>query len=165
MDNESTVVEDTIEKISVDERKNCFIRKKKVLLTKNLEVNPNKSTVVEDTIEKISVDERKNCFIMKKKFLLTKKLEIIPTKNNTEENSVDEEEVKVITESSTLTKDTKISVDKINIPTVVNRFQPLKEEIPELSSDDEDEDECDNCLLYTSPSPRDRTRSRMPSSA
>ena len=25
--------------------------------------------------------------------------------------------------------------------------------------------EGDNCLLYTSPSPRDRTRSRMPSSA
>ena len=25
--------------------------------------------------------------------------------------------------------------------------------------------ESDNCLLYTSPSPRDRTRSRMPSSA
>ena len=24
---------------------------------------------------------------------------------------------------------------------------------------------CRNCLLYTSPSPRDRTRSRMPSSA
>ena len=24
---------------------------------------------------------------------------------------------------------------------------------------------CGNCLLYTSPSPRDRTRSRMPSSA
>ena len=24
---------------------------------------------------------------------------------------------------------------------------------------------CDGCLLYTSPSPRDRTRSRMPSSA
>ena len=24
---------------------------------------------------------------------------------------------------------------------------------------------CDDCLLYTSPSPRDRTRSRMPSSA
>ena len=27
------------------------------------------------------------------------------------------------------------------------------------------EDEVNNCLLYTSPSPRDRTRSRMPSSA
>ena len=26
-------------------------------------------------------------------------------------------------------------------------------------------EECDVCLLYTSPSPRDRTRSRMPSSA
>ena len=25
--------------------------------------------------------------------------------------------------------------------------------------------ECERCLLYTSPSPRDRTRSRMPSSA
>ena len=27
------------------------------------------------------------------------------------------------------------------------------------------EEDSDNCLLYTSPSPRDRTRSRMPSSA
>ena len=27
------------------------------------------------------------------------------------------------------------------------------------------DDHCDCCLLYTSPSPRDRTRSRMPSSA
>ena len=27
------------------------------------------------------------------------------------------------------------------------------------------EDMCNTCLLYTSPSPRDRTRSRMPSSA
>ena len=27
------------------------------------------------------------------------------------------------------------------------------------------DDECYGCLLYTSPSPRDRTRSRMPSSA
>ena len=27
------------------------------------------------------------------------------------------------------------------------------------------ENYADNCLLYTSPSPRDRTRSRMPSSA
>ena len=26
-------------------------------------------------------------------------------------------------------------------------------------------DKCNSCLLYTSPSPRDRTRSRMPSSA
>ena len=38
------------------------------------------------------------------------------------------------------------------------------------SSEGETEDErisklFDNCLLYTSPSPRDRTRSRMPSSA
>ena len=30
---------------------------------------------------------------------------------------------------------------------------------------DNDSDNSNNCLLYTSPSPRDRTRSRMPSSA
>ena len=30
---------------------------------------------------------------------------------------------------------------------------------------DEDGDRGERCLLYTSPSPRDRTRSRMPSSA
>ena len=28
-----------------------------------------------------------------------------------------------------------------------------------------DNPDCEACLLYTSPSPRDRTRSRMPSSA
>ena len=32
-------------------------------------------------------------------------------------------------------------------------------------SGDELRDRCPGCLLYTSPSPRDRTRSRMPSSA
>ena len=39
--------------------------------------------------------------------------------------------------------------------------EPVKEE---TKSDSELED-YSNCLLYTSPSPRDRTRSRMPSSA
>ena len=31
--------------------------------------------------------------------------------------------------------------------------------------DEEDEDWCCDCLLYTSPSPRDRQKDRMPSSA
>ena len=31
--------------------------------------------------------------------------------------------------------------------------------------DDDDEDDIGNCLLYTSPSPRDKRQSRMPSSA
>ena len=41
------------------------------------------------------------------------------------------------------------------------------EETPELDSDSNSDDALDakSCLLYTSPSPRDRTRSRMPSSA
>ena len=34
-----------------------------------------------------------------------------------------------------------------------------------LYGTDHDNDISDSCLLYTSPSPRDRTRSRMPSSA
>ena len=35
----------------------------------------------------------------------------------------------------------------------------------ELELSKEDPDLAKTCLLYTSPSPRDRTRSRMPSSA
>ena len=35
----------------------------------------------------------------------------------------------------------------------------------ESDSDVDEEGDSDICLLYTSPSPRDRTRSRMPSSA
>ena len=37
--------------------------------------------------------------------------------------------------------------------------EELKQEVAELKT------KYNNCLLYTSPSPRDRTRSRMPSSA
>ena len=35
----------------------------------------------------------------------------------------------------------------------------------EVATQDRNSSLCDVCLLYTSPSPRDRTRSRMPSSA
>ena len=35
----------------------------------------------------------------------------------------------------------------------------------ELDGEAFSQDECDTCLLYTSPSPRDRQKSRMPSSA
>ena len=40
-----------------------------------------------------------------------------------------------------------------------------KEVFDSLESDSAFEFDTNNCLLYTSPSPRDRTRSRMPSSA
>ena len=39
------------------------------------------------------------------------------------------------------------------------------EALKELFADDLRESREQGCLLYTSPSPRDRTRSRMPSSA
>ena len=38
-------------------------------------------------------------------------------------------------------------------------------DIPEAKEPDESCAQKEDCLLYTSPSPRDRTRSRMPSSA
>ena len=40
-----------------------------------------------------------------------------------------------------------------------------REEFPEWFSEEDLANYRDICLLYTSPSPRDRTRSRMPSSA
>ena len=42
---------------------------------------------------------------------------------------------------------------------------PNDDVVNDNSFDDNPNDEDDHCLLYTSPSPRDRTRSRMPSSA
>ena len=52
--------------------------------------------------------------------------------------------------------------------TELNKLQMLKDELGELSQADEKKFlalKRAACLLYTSPSPRDRTRSRMPSSA
>ena len=51
------------------------------------------------------------------------------------------------------------SAEERKEPLPVTEPQPLDPfDVPKLS-------DLDNCLLYTSPSPRDRTRSRMPSSA
>ena len=49
----------------------------------------------------------------------------------------------------------------------VDNTQVLKEQKAKLEQlrANRDEEACQACLLYTSPSPRDRTRSRMPSSA
>ena len=46
---------------------------------------------------------------------------------------------------------------------IKDRAQKLRQE--EADADGSDVEDPDTCLLYTSPSPRDRTRSRMPSSA
>ena len=40
-----------------------------------------------------------------------------------------------------------------------------KNDVLDVQCDVTDSDQCKNCLLYTSPSPRDKTVSRMPSSA
>ena len=45
-----------------------------------------------------------------------------------------------------------LKVEEVTVKNVVRRVQ-------------QDSDEDDDCLLYTSPSPRDRQKSRMPSSA
>ena len=44
---------------------------------------------------------------------------------------------------------------------LIDRFRQIAGELDQLQSDAQTK----ACLLYTSPSPRDRTRSRMPSSA
>ena len=46
-----------------------------------------------------------------------------------------------------------------------HREKILEHQIPELTRKARVHRLCTRCLLYTSPSPRDRTRSRMPSSA
>ena len=60
---------------------------------------------------------------------------------------------------------TKLSWDKL-LPSIRPRDQVTRGGAPIIivifNPDDEQDD---TCLLYTSPSPRDRTRSRMPSSA
>ena len=48
---------------------------------------------------------------------------------------------------------------------VTEKYLPLVAEVPLFSELLEKTTDCMACLLYTSPSPRDRTRSRMPSSA
>ena len=58
--------------------------------------------------------------------------------------------------------DDKIKGIYLNID-MVNASMATLEEIRDKLQ--EFKDSTDNCLLYTSPSPRDRTRSRMPSSA
>ena len=65
---------------------------------------------------------------------------------------------------------TSLPVDELN--RVVLRTCTLVSQAQGLQAAALDEAECaamsahyGNCLLYTSPSPRDRTRSRMPSSA
>ena len=50
---------------------------------------------------------------------------------------------------------TEIKYDQTNEVKLTEASQNTIEDLPKSS----------NCLLYTSPSPRDRTRSRMPSSA
>ena len=46
-----------------------------------------------------------------------------------------------------------------------NKYKKSNNTIHQFFRDNLGEEQEKNCLLYTSPSPRDRTRSRMPSSA
>ena len=48
---------------------------------------------------------------------------------------------------------------------LIKTFLLFLDRIPEFPKSGIDDLEVDNCLLYTSPSPRDPTKSRMPSSA
>ena len=70
-------------------------------------------------------------------------------------------------------RDRSIAAPKLETKSKAERLRELKQLFEEkLITESEYQkerekilDEDKNCLLYTSPSPRDRTRSRMPSSA
>ena len=57
---------------------------------------------------------------------------------------------------------TQDPIEIMNFSRSLAAFDKRSDEYLELESNSA---EAQNCLLYTSPSPRDRTRSRMPSSA
>ena len=48
---------------------------------------------------------------------------------------------------------------------ILRLVEPTNGEVTYVSKEDDETELTSFCLLYTSPSPRDRTRSRMPSSA
>ena len=64
---------------------------------------------------------------------------------------------------------TQAQFDSALLNLLVKMRNQGKEYVTVISKDLHDlvvnETSCNRCLLYTSPSPRDRTRSRMPSSA
>ena len=53
------------------------------------------------------------------------------------------------------------NIRKVNI----YRWDPSTGDKPRIDTYEVDMDNCSSCLLYTSPSPRDKRQSRMPSSA
>ena len=55
-----------------------------------------------------------------------------------------------------------VEVDEVGIGTAEER---AAQQVGQFGSSEGTGVRCDGCLLYTSPSPRDRTRYRMPSSA
>ena len=71
-----------------------------------------------------------------------KKKKIEPVKNTIEKNSVDEE--KIVTESTVENIKNSVDEEEINIPIIVNKIQPSTKEIPELSSDNEDDEASGN---------------------
>ena len=97
----------------------------------------------------------------------------IPAEEVVEEEVVEQGPVEVIPE-----EDGGVTLDfepgAINVPGTENHFDNLADILPEDILEPIGNEMVDNymeykssrnCLLYTSPSPRDRTRSRMPSSA
>ena len=63
---------------------------------------------------------------------------------------------------STIAKDLEHGEEMINN---VSESMPGLDDLAESIGDEPFEDESPHCLLYTSPSPRDKRQSRMPSSA
>ena len=73
--------------------------------------------------------------------------------------SLDKEKIKHVAKLA------RISVDEAKVESLTKDLNSIFKFIEQLNELNTDKVEPLTCLLYTSPSPRDRTRSRMPSSA
>ena len=82
-------------------------------------------------------------------------MKILTAKIKGDITKIKREPTKIIDIINTMT-DTPYNKDILLIMSQTNVTREIAEKVYE---------ECEDCLLYTSPSPRDRTRSRMPSSA
>ena len=90
-----------------------------------------------------------------------------------EEDLIEEEEVEVEEEMENIDQDQELHINKMRMETKLLKVKDNKDNLSEENqgkkiihlTEEMALEEEEDCLLYTSPSPRDRTRSRMPSSA
>ena len=90
----------------------------------------------------------------------------LPLNSLNAEQNIDEDGVpRFLQENDEIIQDEKIQQGQKEIEELIQTKLINQESIDSSSELESDKDAFSNCLLYTSPSPRDKRQSRMPSSA